>query len=116
MKIYLFKKENDEEIYYKVDETEDEYVLNFEKIKELSKGILDNIDSENEFNIEVNVQDSSLDIYKTTLENVFKSIKEDEELQQLYKENQSDIENEENDDEKLDVEEIFKSIKDEENE
>ena len=60
MKIYLFKKENEEEIYYKVDETEDEFVLNFEKIKELSKNILNNIDSEKEFNIEVNVQDSSL--------------------------------------------------------
>lgn len=105
MKIYLFKKENEEEIYYKVDETEDEFVLNFEKIKELSKDILDNIDSEKEFNIEVNVQDSSLDIYKTTLENVFKSIKEDEELQQLYKENQSDDEDEDNDDVNLVVEE-----------
>lgn len=105
MKIYLFKKENEEEIYYKVDETEDEFVLNFEKIKELSKNILDNIDSEKEFNIEVNVQDSSLDIYKTTLENVFKSIKEDEELQQLYKENQSDDEDEDNDDVNLVVEE-----------
>ncbi len=105
MKIYLFKKENEEEIYYKVDETEDEFVLNFEKIKELSKNILNNIDSEKEFNIEVNVQDSSLDIYKTTLENVFKSIKEDEELQQLYKENQSDDENEDNDDVNLVVEE-----------
>lgn len=105
MKIYLFKKENEEEIYYKVDETEDEFVLNFEKIKELSKDILDNIDSEKEFNIEVNVKDSSLDIYKTTLENVFKSIKEDEELQQLYKENQSDDEDEDNDDVNLVVEE-----------
>ena len=105
MKIYLFKKENEEEIYYKVDETEDEFVLNFEKIKELSKDILDNIDSEKEFNIEVNVQNSSLDIYKTTLENVFKSIKEDEELQQLYKENQSDDEDEDNDDVNLVVEE-----------
>lgn len=105
MKIYLFKKENEEEIYYKVDETEDEFILNFEKIKELSKDILDNIDSEKEFNIEVNVQDSSLDIYKTTLENVFKSIKEDEELQQLYKENQSDDEDEDNDDVNLVVEE-----------
>lgn len=105
MKIYLFKKENEEEIYYKVDETEDEFVLNFEKIKELSKNILNNIDSEKEFNIEVNVQDSSLDIYKTTLENVFKSIKEDEELQQLYKENQSDYEDEDNDDVNLVVEE-----------
>lgn len=105
MKIYLFKKENEEEIYYKVDETEDEFVLNFEKIKELSKDILDNIDSEKEFNIEVNVQDSSLDIYKTTLENVFKSIKEDEELQQLYKENQYDDEDEDNDDVNLVVEE-----------
>lgn len=105
MKIYLFKKENEEEIYYKVDETEDEFVLNFEKIKELSKNILNNIDSEKEFNIEVNVQDSSLDIYKTTLENVFKSIKEDEELQQLYKENQSDDEDEDNDDVNLVVEE-----------
>lgn len=105
MKIYLFKKENEEEIYYKVDETEDEFVLNFEKIKELSKNILNNIDSEKEFNIEVNVQDSSLDIYKTTLENVFKSIKEDEELQQFYKENQSDDEDEDNDDVNLVVEE-----------
>lgn len=105
MKIYLFKKENDEEIYYKVDTTEEEFILNFEKIKELSKSILDNIVSENEINIEVNVQDSSLDIYKTTLENVFKSIKDDEELQQLYKENQSDIENEVNNDTELDVEE-----------
>lgn len=105
MKIYLFKKENDEEIYYKVDTTEEEFILNFEKIKELSKSILDNIVSENEINIEVNVQDSSLDIYKTTLENVFKSIKDDEELQQLYKENQSDIEDVVNNDTTLDVEE-----------
>lgn len=105
MKIYLFKKENDEEIYYKVDETDDEFILNFEKIKVLSKSILDNIVSGNEFNIEVNVQDSSLDIYKTTLENVFKSIKDDEELQRLYKENQSDIEEKVNNDTILDVEE-----------
>lgn len=105
MKIYLFKKKNDEEIYYKVDTTEEEFILNFEKIKELSKSILDNIVSENEINIEVNVQDSSLDIYKTTLENVFKSIKDDEELQQLYKENQSDIEDVVNNDTTLDVEE-----------
>ena len=105
MKIYLFKKDNDEEIYYKVDTIEEEFILNFEKIKELSKSILDNIVSETETDIEVNVQDSSLDIYKTTLENVFKSIKDDEELQQLYKENQSDVEDVVDNDTTLDVEE-----------
>lgn len=104
MKIYLFKKENDEEIYYKTDESQTEYVLNFEKIKELSKLILDNIDSEKEFNIEIEVQDSSLDIYKTTLESIFKSIKEDDDLKQLYKDNKSNNQNQTKQDVLLEVE------------
>lgn len=104
MKIYLFKKENDEEICYKTDESQTEYVLNFEKIKELSKLILDNIDSEKEFNIEIEVQDSSLDIYKTTLESIFKSIKEDDDLKQLYKDNKSNNQNQTKQDVLLEVE------------
>lgn len=105
MKIYIFKKENDEEIYYKINDEQNENTLNFDKIKDLSKISLDNLDLENEFNFNIEVQDASLDIYKTTLEEIFKSIKDDEELQQLYKENQSDIEDEENNDANLDIEE-----------
>ena len=88
MRIYLFKKENDEEVYYKIDDIETEYTLNFEKIKELSKLLLDSKLAGKELEIEVTVQDNSLDIYKTTLENVFKSINEDEDLYELYSENQ----------------------------
>lgn len=88
MKIYLFKKENDEEVYYKIDDIETEYTLNFEKIKELSKLLLDSKLDGKESEFEVTVQDTSLDIYKTTLDNVFKSINEDEELLELYSENQ----------------------------
>lgn len=86
MKIYLYKKENDEEVYYKVGEDEEEYTLNFEKIKDLSKIILDKKAEGEDLNLDVSVQDSSLEIYKATLDNVFKSIKDDEDLFTLYTE------------------------------
>lgn len=98
MKIYLYKKENDEEIYYKIDENKDEFILNFQRIKELSEKILENKLVGDEFKIEVSVNDGGLDIYKTTLDNIFKSIEEDEDLFTLYSENNSE-KTEENTDE-----------------
>ena len=92
MKIYLYKKENEEEVYYKIDANEEEYTLNFRRIKDLSKIILDKKSAGEDLNIDVSVEDSSLDIYKTTLDNVFKSIRDDEELFNLYTETTTDDE------------------------
>lgn len=84
MKIQLFKKENDESVYYKFN-TEEEKVLNFENIKSLATNVLNNKSQDHPNEIEVEISDTSLELYKTTLENVLKSIDEDEELLELFK-------------------------------
>lgn len=88
MKIKIYKKDNDENVYYTVDD-KDENRLNFENIKQISKVFLKKKSEEGDTKYEITVVSSELELYKTTLENVINSILEDEELLKLYIENQS---------------------------
>ena len=95
MKINIIKKENDENIYYKLNgETKK---LNFDNIKEISKMFLENKKDGKKIEYDVTTDMPELNLYKTTLENIIKSVCDDEELLELYKENsnQQEEENEE---------------------
>lgn len=84
MKIEIFKKDNDENVYYKIGT--EEKVLNFDNIKEMVVSILKNKLSKNDQKIKISVEDSSLDLYKLTMENIVESIKNDDDLYKLYEE------------------------------
>lgn len=85
MKIEIYKKSNDENVYFSYEEKID-LVLNFENIKNFSKIILNNKKDGEDVKYEV-TSDTSLVLYKTTLEDVINSIINDEELFNLYKDN-----------------------------
>ena len=86
MKIEIYKKENDENVYYKIDNL-NERRLNFDNIKEISKAFLDKKKSNESTEYEISVKSSDLELYKTTLSDVINSILDDEELLKLYSEN-----------------------------
>ena len=92
MKINIIKKENDENIYYELNgETKK---LNFDNIKEISKLFLKEKKDGKKIEYEVTTAMPELNLYKTTLENIIKSICDDEELLELYKENSNSTEEE----------------------
>lgn len=102
MKITIYNKENDENIYFKInDEESSEKKLNFEALKNLSTEFLEfkKTGIGTDYTIECN---NAFDLYKTTLDNVLKSVIEDEELYTLYneKEEQTEETNDEDDIEK----------------
>ena len=90
MKINILKKENDENIYYELNgETKK---LNFDNIKDISKMFLEEKKKGQKIEYEVTTDMSELYLYKTTLDNIIKSICDDEELLELYKENSNQSE------------------------
>lgn len=84
MKIILFKKENDENVYFRLDSAE-EKVLNFDSIKILATKVLSEKCNNQFHEVNVEIIEASLELYKTTLESVFKSIDEDDELLELFR-------------------------------
>lgn len=90
MKINLFKKENDDNIYYTIEGIEGEKVLNFENIKDIAKTVLMSKVLEDN-NHEVVVSENSLDLYKATLESVIKSVNDDDELYELFTTQPKDV-------------------------
>lgn len=84
MKIEIYKKDKDENIYFSYNETNDN-ILNFENLKTIAKKILEDKKKGKEIVYEVEAK-SDLILYKSTVEDVIKSIAEDEELFNLYKE------------------------------
>ena len=94
MKIEIYKKENDENVYFSYNDKTD-IILNFDNLKELSKVILDKKKNGETFEYEIEVNDSELSLYKSTVNEIVKSINEDEELLHLYIEKTNNIENEE---------------------
>lgn len=86
MKIEIYKKENDENVYYTIDNL-NERRLNFDSIKEISKGFLDKKKNNESTEYEISARTSDLELYKTTLSDVINSILDDEELLKLYSEN-----------------------------
>lgn len=94
MKIYLQKKENDETVYYQY-ETEDLKILNFENIKIIASRLLYMKSQGQSINIDVSVSNSVLNLYKTTLENVLKSVDEDSDLFKLYVDHSANLDSDE---------------------
>ena len=90
MKIEILKKDNDDNIYYKIDEEIKK--LNFNNIKEISMAFLDLKKNGEKTEYEVISSNPELALYKTTLENIINSIFNDEELLELYKENSDSLE------------------------
>jgi len=90
MKIKIFKKDNDTDVYYK-DEQEIEFKLNFDQIKIIAKKIIELKISGQSFDYEIEVKTPDLELYKTTLENVIKSVTDDEELIKIYNSSKDEI-------------------------
>lgn len=90
MKIEILKKDNDDNIYYKIGEEIKK--LNFNNIKEISKSFLDLKKNGEKTEYEVTSNNPELALYKTTLENIINSICSDDELLELYKENSESLE------------------------
>lgn len=83
MKITITKKENDENIYFELDNTLK--ILNFENIKGISVAMLDKKIKDEPTEYEIISNDSSLNLYKNTLEKIIENVINDEELIKLYK-------------------------------
>ena len=94
MKIEIYKKENDENVYFSYNDKTD-IILNFDNLKELSKVILDKKKNGETFEYEIEVNDSELSLYKSTVNEIVKSINEEKELLHLYIEKTNNSENEE---------------------
>lgn len=88
MKIEIFKKKDDENIYFSYESYKDN-ILNFDNLKELSKLILEK--KKNNESIECQIEaDNELSLYKSTVEEIVKNIDEDKELLNLYTEKTKD--------------------------
>lgn len=83
MKIQIFKKDNDTDVYYK-DEQGSEFKLNFDQIKNIAKKFIELKISGQSLDYKIEVETPDLELYKTTLENVIKSVIDDEELVKIY--------------------------------
>lgn len=85
MKIEIYKKENSENIYYSYEEHSD-IILNFENLKKLAILFLDKKIGGSDVSYEIDCT-KELVLYKNTVDDVIKSILEDDELIKLYNEN-----------------------------
>lgn len=83
MKIRVLKNDVDEIIFTYENE---EYSMEFNNIKKISKVLLDKIIDEEEFNLDIKAENPDLDLYSSTIERVLNSIKEDSELIELFSE------------------------------
>lgn len=90
MKIKIYKKGNDENIY--VSYNDKEKILNFNNLKELSKIFLEKSINNEDISYSFDCI-SELDLYKNTVNDVIKSVIEDEDLKNLYKEHKDDENN-----------------------
>lgn len=90
MKIEIFKKENDENIFFSYEDKEAE-ILNFDNLKELSKLILEKKKNKESIKCEIKAE-NELSLYKSTVADIVKSIDEDDELLRLYVEKTGDNE------------------------
>jgi hypothetical protein len=84
MEIKIFTKETaDKSVYFSYNDND--YLMNFDNLVILSKKIIEDktINLSEEFNVSA---DSSLDLYKTTLEKIINDVLTDEELLQLLTE------------------------------
>ena len=88
MKIEIYKKENDENIYCSYEGNKD-IILNFENIKTLAKLFLDRKISGEDTSYEVN-SSTELILYKNNIDDIIKNLLEDEQLINLYKENKNE--------------------------
>lgn len=88
MKIEIYKKANDENIYFSYEEGR-ETILNFENLKDLSKLFLEKKKKGEDLTYTVNAE-AELSLYKTTIEDVLKEICNDEDLFLLYKDKSAD--------------------------
>lgn len=88
MKIEIFKKENDENIYFSYENCEDN-ILNFDNLKELSRLILEKKKNSESIKCEIDA-DNELSLYKSTVEEIVNNINEDQELLNLYIEKTKD--------------------------
>lgn len=82
MKITITKKENDENIYFELDNNEK--ILNFENIKGITVAMLDKKIKGETTEYEIIANDSSLSLYKNTLIKIIDNVINDEELIKLY--------------------------------
>lgn len=86
MEIKVFTKENtDKSVYFSFKDND--YLMNFDNLVILSKKVIEDktINPSEEFNVSA---DSSLDLYKTTLEKIIQDLLTDEELLQLLTESE----------------------------
>lgn len=84
MEIKIFTKEKaDKNVYFSFKDND--YLMNFDNLVILSKKIIEDktINLSEEFNVSA---DSSLDLYKTTLEKIINDVLTDEELLKLLTE------------------------------
>lgn len=83
MKIEIYKKQNDENIYFSYSEEKD-VVLSFDNLKKLSQLFLEKKKNGEDLSYEINAT-AELTLYKSTVEDVLNEICNDEDLFQLYK-------------------------------
>lgn len=90
MKIEIYKKENDDNIYHSYGDNKD-IILDFENLKNISKLFLDKKLDDADISYEITCA-NDLDLYKNTLDDILNSILNDEDLINLYKEHKNDNE------------------------
>ena len=88
MKIEIYKKANDENIYCSYEKNKD-VILNFENIKKIAKLFLDKKANDEDTSYEID-SSKELILYKNTIGDVIQSLLEDEELINLYKDNKEE--------------------------
>lgn len=88
MKIEIYKKEKDENIYCSYEKNKD-VILNFENIKKIAKLFLDKKVNGEDTSYEVD-SSKELILYRNTIKDVIKSLLDDEELINLYKDNKEE--------------------------
>lgn len=85
--IRLFKGEKTEKnnVFFQVGES-DKKLLNFDELKMFAKSILEDIKNNIDNTYDV-IAENGLDLYKETIINIINGIKSDQELQNLYNNN-----------------------------
>ena len=85
--IRLFKGEKTEKnnVYFQVGES-DKKLLNFDELKMFAESILEDIKNNIDNTYDV-IAENGLDLYKETIINIINGIKSDQELQNLYNNN-----------------------------
>lgn len=82
MEIKIFKDKDN--IYFKVN-SEDDKLMNFDNLVELSETIIKENFEEDSFESNINCNDSSLKLYESTIETLINSLLSDTELLELLR-------------------------------